>query len=328
MYRVLVTGRNFGVVSPDFDYFTGRGIEIAENPFRGHMPNEEELKSVIGDADAILVGNDKVSRDVLAHAKRLKVVSKSGIGVDNIDVDECSRLGIAVTNVPGTTAVSVAELTMALMLNVSKLVMFTNRRVMSGMWPVDRGHDIFGKKLGIVGFGRIGRQVAVRAKAFGMAVMAYDPYMDHRAAEELGVKPAALDEITEACQYITLHVPMTPENANLFGAERISRMREGSYLINAARGGLVDEDALYAALMSGHLAGAAADVLKSEPPAERPKLFDCENFLITSHSGGNSQESVSETSRVAAENIIAVLEGLPCPNVVNAKALGDYCRSD
>ena len=296
-------------------------MEIAENPFKGRMPNEAELKSVIGEADAILVGNDRVSRDVLAQAKRLKVVSKSGIGVDNIDVDACAQLGIAVTNVPGTTAVSVAELTIALMLNISKLVMFTNRRVMSGMWPVDRGHDIFGKKLGIVGFGRIGRQVAVRAKAFGMDIMAYDPYMDHKAAEELGVRPATLDEITQACQYITLHVPMTPENANLFGAERISRMLKGSYLINAARGGLVDEDALYDALMSGHLAGAAADVLKSEPPAERPKLFDCENFLITSHSGGNSQESVSETSRIAAENIIAVLEGLPCPNVVNAKAL-------
>lgn len=321
MFRVLVTGRNFASVTPDFNYFIERGYEIVENPYKGRMPNEEELCAVIGDVDAILVGNDRISAKVLACAKRLKVVAKSGIGVDNIDVDRCSEMGIAVVNVPGTTAIPVAELTIAMMLNISKLIMYTNRRVMGGMWPVDRGHDVFGKKLGIVGFGRIGQQVAKRAKAFDMELYAYDPFMNHEKAEELGVIESSLDEITEQCDYITIHVPKTPENVNLFDAARIARMKKGSYLINCARGGLVDEEALYHALQSGWLAGAAMDVLAVEPPVSRPKLFDCENFLITSHSGGNSQESISETSRVAANNIICVLEHLPCPNIVNAKAL-------
>jgi len=325
MFRILVTGRNFGAVTPDFDYFKERGYEIVENPYKGKMPNEEELIGVIPDVDAILVGNDRINKNVLAHANRIKVVAKSGIGVDTIDVDECSRKGIYVVNVPGTTAIPVAELTMALMLGVSKLLMYNNRRVMQGMWPVDRGHDIFGKTLGIVGFGRIGQQVARRAKAFGMEIYAYDPYMNRAVAEEIGVKVTTLDEITETCQYVTIHVPMTPENANLFDRARIFRMKEGAYLIDAARGGLVDEDALYDALTSGHLAGAAFDVLRTEPPAERPKLFECENFLVTSHIGGNSLESIAETSRIAALNLIQILENLPCPNVVNAKALGYIC---
>lgn len=321
MFRVLVTGRNFATVTPDFNYFLERGYEIKENPYKGRLPTEDELCEVIGDVDAILVGNDKITARVLSHAKQLKVVAKSGIGVDNIDIARCSELGIAVVNVPGTTAIPVAELTIAMMLNISKLVMYTNRRVMNGMWPVDRGHDVYQKKLGIVGFGRIGQQVAKRAKAFDMEVFAYDPFMNQAKADELGVTVTTLDDITEQCDYISIHVPKTPENINLFDAERIGRMKKGSYLINCARGGLVNEDALYDALMSGHLAGAAVDVLNEEPPKERPKLFDCENFLITSHSGGNSQESISETSRVAANNIICVLENLPCPNIVNAKEL-------
>ena len=202
MFRVLVTGRNFASVTPDFNYFIERGYEIVENPYKGRMPNEEELCAVIGDVDAILVGNDRISAKVLACAKRLKVVAKSGIGVDNIDVDRCSEMGIAVVNVPGTTAIPVAELTIAMMLNISKLIMYTNRRVMGGMWPVDRGHDVFGKKLGIVGFGRIGQQVAKRAKAFDMELYAYDPFMNHEKAEELGVTVHRATDAPDACAIV------------------------------------------------------------------------------------------------------------------------------
>lgn len=321
MFNVLVTSRTFGTVTPDFDYFLERGYEVVKSPFEGRIPTEDELCAVVGDVDAILPGNDHITEKVISHAKKLKVISRPGIGVDNVDVEACSKRGIAVTNVPGITAVPVAELTMAMMLNISKLVMYTNRRVMSGMWPVDQGHDLYRKKLGIIGFGRIGQQVAKRAKAFEMEVMAYDPFMNEAKALELDVQCATLDEITEQCDYISLHIPKTPENLNLFDAARIARMKEGSYLINCSRGGLVDEDALYTALMSGHLAGAAADVLAVEPPVERPKLYDCDNFLITSHSGGNSKECIAATARVAADNLIAVLEHLPCAHIVNEKNL-------
>lgn len=324
MFRVLVTGRNFGKITPDFHYFTDRGYEIAENPYKdlNRMPNEDELCAVIAGVDAILVGNDRMTKRVLDHADRLKVIAKSGIGVDNIDIAECTRRGIAVVNVPGTTSIPVAELTFGMMLNISKLIMYNNRRVMSGLWPVDRGHDVYHKRVGIVGFGRIGQQFAKRAKAFDMEVYAYDPYMNTAKAEELGVVVSDLEEITETCDYITVHVHKTPQTVNMFDASRIARMKKGSYLINCSRGGIVNQDDLYDALMSGHLAGAAADVMEVEPPVERHKLLDCENYLQCSHIGGNSQESISETSRIAADNIICILENLPCCNVVNGAELG------
>lgn len=324
MFRVLVTGRNFGSITNDFNYFLERGYEVVENPYKniGRAPNEEELLAVIDDVDAILVGNDPVTAAVIEKGKRLKVVAKSGIGVDNIDIDKCTEKGIAVVNVPGTTAIPVAELAMGHMLSLSKLIMYNNRRAMNGMWPVDRGFDLYHKKLGIVGFGRIGQNLAKRAAGFEMEIMAYDPYMNEAAAKELGVKVSTLDEITEQCDYISIHVPKMPSTIDLFDAERISRMKKGSYIINCARGGIVNEDALYDALQSGHLAGASADVLNVEPPKERPKLYDCENFLVTSHIGGNSVECISATAQVAAENIINVLENKPCRNIVNAKALG------
>jgi len=324
MYRVLVTGRNFGKITDDYRYFRERGYEIAENPYKflDRMPNEDELCAVIGGVDAILVGNDRMTKRVLDHADRLKVIAKSGIGVDNIDIPECTKRGIAVVNVPGTTAVPVAELTIGMMLCISKLIMVNNRRVMSGLWPVDRGHDIFRKKLGIVGFGRIGQQVAQRARAFEMEIYAYDPYMNEERAKELGVHISTLDEITEICDYITIHVHKTAETVNMFEAKRLARMKKGAFLINCSRGGIVNENDLYEALLSGHLGGAAADVLEVEPPVERNKLLDCENYLQCSHIGGNSQESISETARVAADNIICILENLPCNNVVNGAELG------
>lgn len=322
MFNVLVTGRNFGAISPrDYDPFLSRGYNILENPFAGKMPSEEQLCGIIGEADAILIGNDRMTEKVFAHAKRLKVIAKFGIGVDNVDLVAATAHGVAVTNVPGTTANSVADLTIGLILCISKLIVYTNRRVMSGMWPVDRGHDIHGKSLGIVGFGRIGQGVAKRARGFDMRVLAYDPYFNDDAAAALGVKKATLDELTQQCDYITLHIPKTSQTENLFDAKRIAAMKSDAYLVNASRGGIVNEDALYDALQSGHLAGAAADVLAAEPPTERPRLFDCENFVITSHSGGNSVESIALTAKIAAENIIAVLEGLPCENIVNAKEL-------
>ncbi len=322
MYKILITAKNFGSVSDkDRNYFLDRGYHIIHNPHFGRILNEEELCGVIGEADGLLLGNDKVNAAVLDCAKNLKVIGKFGVGVDNVDIPAATARGIAVANVPGTTANSVADLTFGLMLGVSKLIMYTNRRVMSGMWPSDRGHDIFGKTLGIIGFGRIGQAVAKRAAGFDMNVLAYDPCFNADAAKALNAKQASLDEITEQADYVTLHIPLTPEAKNLFNAERIGRMKKGSYLINAARGGIVDEQALFDALQSGRLAGAALDVLASEPPKERPPLFDCENCLVTSHSGGNSQESILLTAKTAAENIISVLEGRPCPNVLNAQDL-------
>ena len=187
----------------------------------------------------------------------------------------------------------------------------------------DRGYEIaenpyYGKTIGIIGFGRIGQAVAKRAKGFDMKVLAFDFIPNHAAAEALGVELVdRLEDLLPRCQYVTLHVPKTPETVDLMDRRRIAMMPDGAYLINASRGGVVNEDALYEALQSGKLAGAACDVLAVEPPAERPRLFDCENFVITSHSGGNSIEAAETIARTAAENIMAVIEGRPCDYIVN-----------
>lgn len=318
MFTVLITSRNFGAASPeDYEYFLRRGYAIKPNPVKGKLPTEEELCGLIADVDAILVGDDKINRRVLSHANKLKVIAKSGIGVDSIDLAAAKERGIAVANAPGTGADTVADLAMGLMLCVSKKIMQSNRMVMEGKWPLLRGNDIAHKTLGIVGFGAIGRAVAGRAAGFGMRLLAYDPFALPEAAEKLGVQMRDLDDMLPECDYVSLHIPKTPETIDLFDARRLACMKQGAYLINTARGGIVNEDALYAALQSGRLAGAASDVLAKEPPDMRHKLLDCEQFLLTSHIGGSSVESLRVTARVSAENIIAVLEGRACPNIVN-----------
>jgi D-3-phosphoglycerate dehydrogenase len=321
MYRILITSRNFGAISAkDFDYFTSKGYEIAENPYFGSLPNEEQLISLVKDVDAAHIGNDRFNARVLESAPRLKAVNKAGIGVDNIDIEVASNLGIAVTNVPTATANSVADLTMGMILALFKKIVYTCNRVkQQNMWPLDRGTDMAGKTIGIIGLGRIGKKVVQRALGFDMKVLVYELFPDAEFVHRYGLELVDVDELVSLSDVVTLHIPKTPESTNFIDAARIASMKPTAILVNCARGGLVDEDALYKALSSGKLAGAGFDVLAEEPPPKRPPLFDLENFIITSHSGGNSTEAILETSKVAAENIISILEegGDSCPNFLN-----------
>ncbi len=320
--KILVTARSFGKEPKNFKYFTDRGYEIAENPYYGKILTEEELCEVLRDVDGCLIGLEEMTEKVYQAASQLVVAQKMGIGVDNMAVAAAAAHHVAVTNVPAATTQSVADLTFGLLLNISKKITYTNRRVMSGMWPMDFSNDVYGKTIGIIGFGRIGQAVAKRAKGFDMKVLAFDFIPNHAAAEALGVELVdRLEDLLPRCQYVTLHVPKTPETVDLMDRRRIAMMPDGAYLINASRGGVVNEDALYEALQSGKLAGAACDVLAVEPPVERPRLFDCENFVITSHSGGNSIEAAETIARTAAENIMAVIEGRPCDYIVNKDLL-------
>jgi D-3-phosphoglycerate dehydrogenase len=229
MYKILVTSKAFGLYSKeDFAPFVAKGYEIIENPYAGRQPTIEELLPLIAEADAVVIGNDPITGAVLDTAKKLKVISKFGVGVDNIDLTAAKEKGIVVTNVPGTTAVSVAELAIALMLDVSKLITYTNRRVMSGMWPADHGNDLYEKQVGIIGFGRIGQQFALRAKAFGMKMVAFDYYPNEAAARELGVELVDLDTLVRESDYISLHIPKTKETTNLFDNARFAAMKKDS----------------------------------------------------------------------------------------------------
>ena len=230
----------------------------------------EALKSAQG---LVVRSATKVRKELIDEAHALRVVGRAGVGVDNIDLDYASERGIAVINAPAGNTVSAAELTVALMMAMLRRVAEANLSVRRGEWARSRfkGVELRGKTLGLIGAGRIGGEVAKRCKAFGMRVLAYDPYLTDERADDLRVDRVSLDEVIELCDVLSLHVPLTDDTRNLIDAEALARMKKGAYLVNVARGGVVNEADLVEALKSGHLAGAALDVYETEPlPEDSP----------------------------------------------------------
>jgi D-3-phosphoglycerate dehydrogenase len=235
---------------------------------------DPELADAIAEADAVLVRSaTRITRDSLARADRLKVIGRAGVGVDTIDVDAATERGIAVLTAPAGNTISAAELTFALLLALVRKVPEAHRSMREGQW--DRksftGIELYGKTLGLIGAGRIGGEVARRARAFGMRVLAYDPFLNAERARALDVEVATLDQAIERADIISVHVPLTDSTRNLIGRPEIARMKRGVFLLNVARGGVVDEAALLEALHSGQVGGAALDVYSQEPlPADHP----------------------------------------------------------
>ncbi len=267
---------------------------------------KEELPNHVGDLDAIIVRSaTKVRKELIDAAKNLKVIGRAGVGLDNIDVEYARSKGIKVINTPGATSISVAELTIGLILAVMRKIAYADRETRKGAWPKKKckGIEMYGKTMGIVGIGRIGREVAKRAKAFGMRVIYYDVYRPSEEQErELGVEYRELDELLSEADVVSLHLPLTPETKHLINGERIAKMKDGAILINAARGGIVDEEALYEALKSGKLYGAALDVYENEPLRES-KLFELDNVVLTPHIGAQAKEGQTRAGVEIAEKI-------------------------
>ena len=272
---------------------------------------KEELTKHVEDLDAIIVRSaTKVRREMIDAAKNLKVIGRAGVGLDNVDVEYAKSKGIKVINTPGATSISVAELTIGLILAVMRKIAYADRETRSGNWPKKKckGIEMYGKTLGIIGIGRIGREVAKRAKAFGMKVIYYDVYRPDEATEkELGVEYRDLDSLISEADVITLHVPLTPETKHLINAERIAMMKDNAIIINAARGGIVDEDALYDTLKSGKLYGAALDVYENEPLKES-KLFELDNIVLTPHIGAQAKEGQTRAGVEVAQKIAEALK--------------------
>lgn len=268
------------------------------------VSNPSEYLAHLDRAEALLVRSSvKVTKDVLAAASRLKVIGRAGIGVDNIDCAAATKLGVVVMNTPGGNATSVAEHTMALMLGLARPIAAANASTKAGRWEKKRfkGREVFGKTLGIVGFGSIGRQVAERAKPFGMKVCAYDPFVSSDAAVDAGVDLLDLDSLLAEADFISLHLSLTPETKGFVNSETLAKMRDGACIINCARGGLVDSAALEEALHSGKVRGAALDVFEQEPPGDSP-LFAYEQVLATPHIGGSTAEAqVKVGLKIAAQ---------------------------
>jgi D-3-phosphoglycerate dehydrogenase / 2-oxoglutarate reductase len=299
------------------------GMELLRERFDVVVDGESDLAQAIADCDGIVIRSaTKLTADVLRHAQRLKVIGRAGVGVDNVDVEAATRKGIVVANAPESTVVSAAEHTLALLLSLARHVPEAHAALKEGRWERSRfgGIELAGKTLGVLGFGRIGQQVARRALALEMRVVAYDPFVSRERFRELGVERVeSPGEVYGQADFITLHLPLTDETRGSIGRDAISRMRPGVRIVNAARGELVDEDALAEALRDGVVASAALDVFSREP-YDGP-LLGLDNVVVTPHLAASTAEAQDRAGVIVAEQVAAALEGGLVTNAVNIPTL-------
>ncbi len=299
------------------DKISDRGVGfLKEQPgWNIVLTTKDSLNAEIGDADALIVRSaTKVTAELLERAKKLRVVGRAGVGVDNIDLDEATKRGVLVMSTPGGSSVSVAEHTFALLLALVRQLPKFDAAMREGRWEKSSsGAEVRGKTLGLVGLGRIGSEVASRAEAFDMRVVAYDPFISEAAARELSVELVPLDQLLAECDFISLHTAVSPQTRDMINAGSIARMKKGVRIINAARGELINEADLAAAIKNGHVAGAALDVFADEPPKNCP-LIGLPNVITTPHVAGSTAEAQEELgTQVALRHTGGAADpGLPC----------------
>ena len=305
-FRVLATARSFCKSDgPHHAYLRDNDCEVDLRP-PDHPMSADELAELVPGYDALILGLDDCDADVIARADRLRVISRYGSGVDKVDIEAATARGIVVTNTPGVNRIAVAELTIGLMFCLARRIPQVVSNARAGVWTRAQGWELYEKTLGLIGLGAIGREVASRAAALGMHVIAHDPYA--AGGPDRSADLVDLETVLRESHVISLHCATTPETTNMINAERLAQMRDGAYVVNTARGELVDEKALYDALVSGKLAGAASDVFWNEPPEDSP-LLTLDNFLPTLHMAGTTQESVQRMAMLAAQNVVDVLHG-------------------
>ncbi|MDR7304019.1 phosphoglycerate dehydrogenase [Haloactinomyces albus] len=314
MNTVLITTPTFARFS-DEPWDILKAVGEAVRPYDAQAMPSEELLARVPAADALIVGTDVVTAEVLDAAPRLRVVAKHGVGTDNIDVESAHRRGIRVVNAPGSNTQAVADLTFGLLLAAARSIIPAHSVVMHGRWDRLYGAEVSNKTLGIIGFGQIGRAVARRARGFDMRVLAHDPYTDPSAVADAGAVQATFRECVRNADFLSLHLPAAPDSGFLLDRAAIRAMRPGAYLVNAARGGLVDEAALAEALHDGHVAAAALDVFGEEPPEGSP-LLHAPNVLCTPHIGACSYEANRNMGTAVANDIVRVLGGNEPTNAV------------
>ena len=299
------------------------GVELLRTKFDVDVDTDSPLEEILGNYDALIVRSaTKVTADVIAHGARLKVIGRAGVGVDNVDVDAATRRGIVVANAPESNIVSAAEHTVGLLVALARNIPQAHAALIEGRWERSKwgGVELADKVLGVLGFGRIGRQVARRALGLQMKVVAYDPFVSAERFRELGVESASFDEVLARADFLTLHLPLNDETRHAIDADAIAKMRDGARIINAARGELLDEDALVAALESGKVAGAAIDVFAQEPYSG--PLLGAPNIVVTPHLAASTDEAQDRAGVIVAEQVVAALEGGLVTNAVNIPTVG------
>ncbi|MGA8296853.1 MAG: phosphoglycerate dehydrogenase [Acidimicrobiales bacterium] len=323
MARILVT-----------EELSSRGIEAMSAA--GHVVDvrldlsHDDLVGVLPGASALIVRSaTKVDDEVLEAGRDLVVVGRAGVGLDNVDVAAATKRGVMVVNAPESNIVSAAEHAMALLLALARNIPQAHAALVAGKWERSRfaGVELYGKTLGVVGLGRIGALVAARAKSFGMNLLAYDPYLAPDRAKRLGVELTSLEDLVGRSDFITIHLPKTQETLGLFNKDLLAHAKPGLRIVNAARGGIIDEDALSEAIRSGTVAGAAIDVFATEPTTSSP-LFELESVVVTPHLGASTSEAQDKAGEQIAEQVLLALSGDFVPYAVNieAKAVSDTVR--
>lgn len=283
----------------------------------------DELRKAISEFDGLVVRSaTKVMADVIDSAVKLTVIGRAGTGVDNIDLPAATRRGIAVLNSRGGNTLSAAELTFALMISLARNIPAAQASMVAGKWERSKfvGIELFGKKLGIVGFGQIGREVAKRAQAFGMSVSAFDPLLEAGDFTAHNVRQESVDDLLRTCDFLTLHVPLLDATRHMISGARFEMCNPNLKLINVARGGIIDEVALHRALVAGKLAGAALDVFENEPPGNSP-LIGLDNVVTTPHLGASTRDAQERIAQEIARTVSDVLYGRPVSNMVNPEVL-------
>src|SRR5579872_1769204 len=300
------------------------GVELLRERFEVVEDRDSDLASIIGGFDAIVIRSATLlTADLIGRAERLKVIGRAGVGVDNVDVEAATRRGIVVANAPESTVVSAAEHTIGLLVALARNIPQAHAALQPGRWQRKSygGIELAGKTLGVLGFGRIGQQVARRALGLGMRVVAYDPYVAAERFRELGVERVETPEdVYDVAEFVTLHLPLTDETRKSIDADAFARMRDGVRIVNAARGQLVDEDALLDALRSGKVAGAALDVFSAEPYSG--PLLELDSVVVTPHLAASTDEAQDRAGVIVAEQVAAALEGGLVTNAVNIPSVG------
>lgn len=314
MFQILVADAiNEEGLSPLLDFHEGTLIQKKIND------PEVDLEKI----DALLVRSaTTVTEELLEKMPQLKIIARAGVGVDNIDVNAATKRGIIVVNAPDGNTISTAEHTFAMMASLMRNIPQAHQSVKNLEWKRNTfiGTELFGKTLGIVGMGRIGSELAKRAKVFGMNVKVYDPFLTKERAIKLGVSHGSLDEVLAEADIITVHTPLTPETKGLINEETLSKTKKGVYFLNCARGGIIDEQALAKFVGNGHVAGAAIDVFEVEPPGEHP-LFKFDNVIVTPHLGASTKEAQLNVATQVAKEVRMYFEGKPVLNSINLPAM-------
>lgn len=304
--RVLITSISFARTDPlPLQRLKELGCEIIENP-HGRPLKEAELIPLLTDVDGVIAGLDEFSGKAMKSANRLKVISRYGVGLDNVDLEAAQHLGIKVKNTPDANTQAVADLTFGLILAVSRMIPQSHQSTREGKWGRFFGRGVYGKSLGIIGLGRIGKGVARRAKGFEMEVSVYDVMVDEAFIQAHRLRSLPLDDLLGQSDFISIHCDLNSRTKGLIGSRELDLMKKTACLINTARGGIIDEQALYDALYEGRIAGAGLDAFAQEPPLGSP-LLTLDNIVTTPHIGAYTYEAVLEMGLTSVKNLIEVL---------------------